>query len=136
GISSHLVPIGVYGRPFDIAAPDRNSPGIKQPKRLPTLLARAEAVVGEAAAKLVVMQSTPLRTERKDHLDIVTEADLASEAIIVAGLKALTPDAGILAEESGASPGDNAARWIIDPLDGTINYARGLPWFSVDRKST
>lgn len=131
GISSHLVPIGVYGRPFDIAAPDRNSPGIEQRKSLPTLLARAEAVVGEAAAKLVAMQSTPLRTERKDHLDIVTEADLASEAIIVAGLKALTPDAGILAEESGASPGDNAARWIIDPLDGTINYARGLPWFSV-----
>jgi hypothetical protein len=38
------------------------------------------------------MQFTPLRTERKDHLDIVTESDLASEAIIVTGLKALTPD--------------------------------------------
>ncbi|BBO05456.1 MULTISPECIES: inositol monophosphatase family protein [Bradyrhizobium] len=130
GISSHLVPIGDFGRPFDIA-PDRDDPGTEERKSLPTLLWRAEAVVAEAAARLVAMQSTPLRTERKDGLDIVTEADLASEAVVVAGLKALTPDAGILAEESGASQGDNAARWIIDPLDGTINYAQGLPWFSV-----
>jgi fructose-1,6-bisphosphatase/inositol monophosphatase family enzyme len=98
---------------------------------LATLLTGAEAVVAEAAAKLVAMQVTPLRAERKDLLDIVTEADLASEAIVVAGLKKLTPDAGFLAEESGASHGANGARWIIDPLDGTINYARGLPWFSV-----
>ncbi|MCP3388056.1 metallophosphoesterase [Bradyrhizobium sp. CCGB12] len=136
GISSHLVPIGDYGRPFEIAL-DRDYPGIDGPKgmdgptSLPTLLAGAEAVVGEAAAKLVAMQGTPLVTERKDRLDIVTEADLASEAIVVAGLKELTPDAGILAEESGTSQGTNGGRWIIDPLDGTINYAQGLPWFSV-----
>ena len=129
GISSHLVPIGNYGQPFDIE-PNRDNPEADG-NSLPTLLARAEAVVGEAAAKLVAMQSMPLHPERKDGLDIVTEADLASEAIVVAGLKALTPDAGILAEESGASRGANAARWIIDPLDGTINYARGLPLFSV-----
>ncbi|WP_128916203.1 inositol monophosphatase family protein [Bradyrhizobium nanningense] len=130
GISSHLVPVGDYGPPFEIAT-DQDHPGKDRDNGLPTLLVRAGAVVNEAAAKLVAMQTTPLRTERKDHLDIVTEADLASEAIVVAGLKALTPGAGILAEESGASPGDNGARWIIDPLDGTINYARGLPWFSV-----
>lgn len=130
GISSHLVPVGDYGAPFEIEA-DQDYPGTYQDNGLPTLLARAAAVVGEAATKLIAMQSTPLRTQRKDHLDIVTEADLASEAIVAAGLKALTPAAGILAEESGASPGHNGARWIIDPLDGTINYARGLPWFSV-----
>lgn len=98
---------------------------------LATLLTGAEAVVAEAAARLVAMQGTPLRTERKDLLDIVTEADLAAEAIVVTGLKKLTPDAGFLAEESGASAGANGAHWIIDPLDGTINYACGLPWFSV-----
>lgn len=91
----------------------------------------AERVVVEAAAKLALMQNPGLRTERKDLLDIVTEADLASEEIVVSGLKKLTPNAAFLAEEGGSS-GDNAAeRWIIDPLDGTINYARGLPWFSV-----
>lgn len=98
---------------------------------LTPLLAGAEAVVAEAAAKLVAMQNGTLRTERKDLLDIVTEADLASEEIVVSGLRKLTPDAAFLAEERGASEGANGARWIIDPLDGTINYARGLPWFSV-----
>ena len=70
-----------------------------------TLLIGAEAVVSEAAAKLVAMQGSPLRTERKDLLDIVTEADLASEAIVVRGLRTLTPDAGFLAEETGSSQG-------------------------------
>jgi len=95
------------------------------------LLRGAEAVVAEAAAKLVGMQSGALRAERKDLLDIVTEADLAAEEIVVTGLMKLTPEAAILAEERGASGSENRARWIIDPLDGTINYARGLPWFSV-----
>ena len=95
------------------------------------LFVGAEAVAAEAAAKLVEMQSASLRTERKDLLDIVTEADLASEAIVISGLKRLTPNAAFLAEESGASGNASSERWIIDPLDGTINYARGLPWFSV-----
>ena len=98
---------------------------------LTDLLKDAELVVAAAAGKLQQMQSRPLRTERKDLRDIVTEADLAAEEIVVTGLKKLTPDAAILAEERGASIGSNGARWIIDPLDGTINYARGLPWFSV-----
>jgi fructose-1,6-bisphosphatase/inositol monophosphatase family enzyme len=98
---------------------------------LEDLLRHAEAVVAEAAAKLVVMQAAPLDAQRKDLRDIVTAADLASEQIVVSGLARLTPDAGIIAEESGVRAGSNGARWIIDPLDGTVNYARGLPWFSV-----
>jgi len=58
---------------------------------LADLAASAETVIAEAAARLVAMQDQPLRTERKDLLDIVTEADLASEAIVVAGLRKLTP---------------------------------------------
>src|SRR5450755_2888896 len=95
------------------------------------LLEGAEVVVAEAAATLVRMQEAPLRTERKDLLDVVTEADLAAEEIVVAGLKRLTPHASILAEERGAIGDAKAPRWIIDPLDGTVNYAAGLPWFSV-----
>ncbi|MDQ6620346.1 MAG: inositol monophosphatase [Pseudomonadota bacterium] len=95
------------------------------------LLTGAEAVVAEAAAKLALTQGSALRTERKDLLDIVTEADLAAEEIVVSGLKRLTPDAGILAEERGSTGEGSGERWIIDPLDGTVNYARGLPWFSV-----
>jgi fructose-1,6-bisphosphatase/inositol monophosphatase family enzyme len=95
------------------------------------LLQGADAVVAQAAAKLVEMQTASLRTERKEHLDVVTEADLAAEEIVVQGLMRLTPEASILAEERGAVGDTGGARWIIDPLDGTVNYATGLPWFSV-----
>jgi myo-inositol-1(or 4)-monophosphatase len=95
------------------------------------LLAQAETVVAEAARTLVAMQRRKLTATRKDLLDIVTEADLASEKIVIEGLRRLTPDAAILSEEQGASGPAGGARWIIDPLDGTVNYASGLPWFSV-----
>src|SRR5436190_8443387 len=95
------------------------------------LMRGAERVVAEAAAKLVSMQASPLRTERKDLLDVVTEADLAAEEIVVSGLMRLTPQASILAEERGAIGDAGSERWIIDPLDGTVNFASGLPWFSV-----
>ena len=71
--------------------------------QLLTLLEGAEAVVAEAGATLVRMQRGPLNAERKDHLDVVTAADLAAEEIVVAGLMKLTPHASILAEERGAS---------------------------------
>jgi myo-inositol-1(or 4)-monophosphatase len=83
------------------------------------------------------------RLERIDHKsarDIVTEADHLSEAHVIAAIRATYPGDGILAEESGthealASPGDGRASaprtWVIDPLDGTVNYANGLPVFCV-----
>jgi fructose-1,6-bisphosphatase/inositol monophosphatase family enzyme len=95
-----------------------------------TLAARAETVLRAATTRLVAMQGSDLRATRKDLLDVVTEADLASEEILVAGLCALTPGAAILAEERGAVAGASDARWIIDPLDGTVNYASGLPGWS------
>ena len=94
------------------------------------LLAQAESIVAEAARTLVAMQGS-VKATRKDLLDIVTEADLASEKIVIDGLRRLTPNAAILSEEQGASGPEGGARWIIDPLDGTVNFASGLPWFSV-----
>jgi myo-inositol-1(or 4)-monophosphatase len=95
------------------------------------LLDQAEAVVRTAGATLTRMQGGSLRTERKELRDVVTEADLAAEEIVVQGLRRLTPNAAILAEERGSTAGTDGGRWIIDPLDGTVNYASGLPWFSV-----
>jgi myo-inositol-1(or 4)-monophosphatase len=94
------------------------------------LLAQAESIVAEAARTLVAMQGS-VKATRKDLLDIVTEADLASEKIVIDGLRRLTPGAAILSEEQGASGPEGGQRWIIDPLDGTVNFASGLPWFSV-----
>ena len=95
------------------------------------LLRQAEAIASAAAATLTEMQGRRLETSRKELRDVVTAADLASERIVIDGLRALTPDAAILSEEAGASGPESDARWIVDPLDGTINYAAGLPWFSV-----
>jgi myo-inositol-1(or 4)-monophosphatase len=95
------------------------------------LLEQTERIVASACETLVAMQGAQLRTERKTLRDVVTEADLASERLIIEGLRRLTPDAAILSEEAGASGRRGGPRWIVDPLDGTVNYAAGLPWFSV-----
>src|SRR2546421_1040769 len=72
----------------------------------------------------------------KSEIDLVTESDLASERLIIDRIKTFYPRHSILAEESGASePRDRDAqadwRWIVDPLDGTTNYAHGYPCFCV-----
>lgn len=64
--------------------------------------------------------------------DLVTEADLASEAAIIEHLQTHCPEHAIWAEESGKSATDDAEfTWVIDPLDGTLNFAHGIPFFAV-----
>ncbi len=65
----------------------------------------------------------------KGAIDLVTEFDLRSERLLVNGLRGSFPEDPILAEEGGGAAGTN--RWFVDPLDGTTNFARGLPHFSV-----
>ena len=64
-------------------------------------------------------------------INLVTEMDERAEELIVRRLAAAFPDDTILAEERGASAGRSGRRWIVDPLDGTTNYAHGLPLYSV-----
>ncbi|MBD3844349.1 inositol monophosphatase [Bosea sp. SSUT16] len=99
--------------------------------RLLALLDQADALARRAGEVLVQMQGAELGVTRKELNDVVTAADLASERLVIDGLRALTPEAAILSEEAGFSGSEAAPRWIIDPLDGTVNYASGLPWFSV-----
>ncbi len=68
--------------------------------------------------------------EKKPH-DLVTEADRASEAAIVAGIRSAFPAAAILGEEGGVYAGTSDERFIVDPLDGTTNYAHRYPLFCV-----
>jgi myo-inositol-1(or 4)-monophosphatase len=71
--------------------------------------------------------------EYKGGIDLVTDADRASEAVVLEFLRSRFPAAAVLAEESGSSGGERAAlRFIVDPLDGTTNYAHGLPHFAVN----
>lgn len=63
--------------------------------------------------------------------DLVTEVDRASEQLIVSSLLAARPNDGILAEEGSKRPGSSGIVWVVDPLDGTINYLYGLAPFAV-----
>jgi myo-inositol-1(or 4)-monophosphatase len=68
----------------------------------------------------------------KGGIDLVTDADHASEAALLAFLRERFPAAAVLAEESGASgAGADGLRFFVDPLDGTTNYAHGVPHFAV-----
>ena len=69
--------------------------------------------------------------EKGRRADLVTEADRASEAAIVRMLREAYPDATILGEEGGTLAGSSQRRWIVDPLDGTTNYAHGYPIFCI-----
>jgi len=66
----------------------------------------------------------------KGPTDLVTRADTEVEALIAAGVRAAYPDHGFLAEEGTVRDGSEY-RWVVDPLDGTTNFAHGLPWFAV-----
>lgn len=91
--------------------------------------------VGIAAAcnggKVLREHFGKLRSVRKKGaIDLVTEADVRSEAVIISTIDEAFPNHAILAEESGKRAG-SGGRWIIDPLDGTTNFAHNLPLFCV-----
>ena len=67
----------------------------------------------------------------KGDINLVTEMDMRSERIVVETILASFPDHGIIAEEETSIRNESGYRWIIDPLDGTTNYAHGYPCFSV-----
>lgn len=67
----------------------------------------------------------------KSPKDVVTEVDHLSEALIIDAIQATFPGDGILAEESGLAGSTRGRTWVVDPLDGTINYANGIPLFCV-----
>jgi myo-inositol-1(or 4)-monophosphatase len=68
---------------------------------------------------------------KSTETDLVSEADTASEAAIREMLAEERPDDGLLAEEGSAQEGASGRRWVIDPLDGTVNYLYGLPAWCV-----
>ena len=71
-------------------------------------------------------------TDAKGEFDIVTEADRLAERIVLDHIRVMFPSHGVVAEESGGYRGSSSMyRWHVDPLDGTKNFARGYPAFSV-----
>ena len=83
------------------------------------------------AGKMIKSRLGKVRSiEYKGAINIVTDVDKKAEALIIRDLKKEFPEYGILAEESPEQKNDSA-KWIIDPLDGTTNFAHGFPFFAV-----
>jgi myo-inositol-1(or 4)-monophosphatase len=111
------------------------------PRALTAELAMAADAARRAGAIQIDRYERLERIVHKSERDVVTEVDHLCEELILAAIRGSFPDDAILAEESGAhashggggmAPGEGAERvWIVDPLDGTVNYANGIPIFCV-----
>lgn len=88
-------------------------------------------IAGQAGQYLLERFHTDFAVKHKGTIDLVTEVDIAVEERIVTRLRAAFPDHSILAEENNTETRGGFCTWIIDPLDGTTNYAHGFPFFSV-----
>ena len=88
----------------------------------PGALTEAAARAGAAAIESVVAAGDVRIDYKTARHDLVTTADRASEAAIVGVLRSARPDDTILAEETGLHEGPSGVRWLVDPLDGTINF--------------
>jgi myo-inositol-1(or 4)-monophosphatase len=94
-------------------------------------LETAVEIAREAGALLSTYLERRIGFELKGEFDLVTEADRASERLVVERLRSHFPSHGIEAEEGGGHDGPSEYRWYVDPLDGTTNFAHGYPVFNV-----
>jgi myo-inositol-1(or 4)-monophosphatase len=96
---------------------------------LPNLV---EPIIRKAGDILLSYYHQQLTWKDKQENGFVTEADLASEKYLIEQLNKLLPEASFFAEESGKQgPGECRYCWVIDPLDGTTNFAYGIPYFCI-----
>ena len=72
-----------------------------------------------------------INASNKSDGSLITSCDLWSDKTIVDGLSTIAPNEGVLSEEGGKSVPDTNAYWIVDPLDGTTNFAAGIPYWSI-----
>jgi myo-inositol-1(or 4)-monophosphatase len=107
-------------------SPDRN---------LPQLLALAVDVAHEAGRLIhdrrTAVERMPVVSTKSTPTDVVTESDTASEAVIRQRLLTARPADGLLGEEGGSVPGRSGVVWIVDPIDGTVNYLYAIPQYAV-----
>ena len=88
-------------------------------------LVRTRRPPGQAAAGIDVMHTKSSAT------DVVTAMDTASEALIRGRLLAARPDDGFIGEEDAATTGSSSVTWVVDPIDGTVNYLYGIPQYAI-----
>ena len=91
----------------------------------------AQQLAQQAGTLLAENLSGDFAVSKKGAINLVTEMDLRAEKLILQGIHSRFPNDAILSEEEGKREGDAGRRWIIDPLDGTTNYAHGYRLFCV-----
>lgn len=92
--------------------------------------ALAVELVTEAGELAARMRAAGVSAERKTHVsDVVTAADRAAERLVVERLARERPDDAVVGEEGASRPGTSGRTWVIDPVDGTYNFHRGLDWW-------
>jgi fructose-1,6-bisphosphatase/inositol monophosphatase family enzyme len=96
---------------------------------LEELLALARATAAEASALLRDVRPAEVRTKTSPR-DLVTEWDTRCEALVRGRLVGARPDIAVVGEEDGGDRGATR-RWLVDPIDGTVNFTHGLPLWSV-----
>ena len=98
---------------------------------MPSFLDTAVEIARESGALLANFFERRIGFELKGEYDLVTEADRASERLIVERLRTHFPTHSIVAEEGGGIENSSEYRWYVDPLDGTTNFAHGFPVYNV-----
>ncbi len=98
------------------------------------LLGLARQLAAQAAASIAVSRPTGrvgVTTTKSSSTDPVTEIDTGTERLIRTGIVAVRPDDGFIGEEGGAQHGTSGVTWVIDPIDGTVNFIYGIPAYAV-----
>src|SRR6185369_15377915 len=95
------------------------------------ILQFTEAIARQAGTVLMAGYGNVRQIQHKGAIDLVTEFDKRSEEVIISSIQQKFPAHAILAEESGRNRAISEYQWVIDPLDGTTNFAHGIPIFSV-----
>ena len=91
----------------------------------------AEVIARQAGAILMEGYGNVRHIQQKGAIDLVTEFDQRSEEVILSAIQREFPEHAILAEESGRNKTISEYQWVVDPLDGTTNFAHGIPIFAV-----
>ena len=96
------------------------------------LLALAVDLASRAGALALSMrEGVEVAATKSSPTDVVTAADAGAERLVVEGLRSARPGDGVLGEEGADDPGTTGVRWVVDPVDGTVNFLYGIPQWAV-----
>jgi myo-inositol-1(or 4)-monophosphatase len=107
---------------------------VTPPEKLPEELLELATTTARSAGRMIqsgAARGVEVTATKSSSVDVVTESDRSAERLIRRTLLAARPDDAILGEEGDDEPGTSGVRWIVDPIDGTVNFLYGIPQYAV-----